>query len=155
MIAITCHRCGFANLRKNGRTLTGQQKFHCKDCNLYSVLDRKDAERKLREYAAENLLVERLSQRAIARMLNMSRRQVAQIVKKRLTPLHDTIVPLDERPVLERDELWSWVGHKGNQVWVWVAWKRQTRRIVGFAVGDRSEATCRKIWQSLPADGRK
>lgn len=82
MIAVTCHRCGSANLRKNGRTPTGQQTFHCKDCNLYSVLDRKDAERKLRERTAENLLVERLSQRAIARTLQMSRRKVAQIMKK-------------------------------------------------------------------------
>jgi hypothetical protein len=31
MIAVTCRRCGSANLQKNGRTKTGQQKFHCND----------------------------------------------------------------------------------------------------------------------------
>ena len=83
MIAYTCPRCQSTHLRRNGRTKTGQQKFHCKDCNLYGTLDRKDAERALREQAAENLLTERLSQRAIARTLRMSRRKVAEIIKKK------------------------------------------------------------------------
>jgi IS1 family transposase len=62
---------------------------------------------------------------------------------------------LPERPILELDELWSFVGHKGNQQWIWIALERQTRRIVGFAMGDRSAATCRKLWASLPPDYRK
>jgi IS1 family transposase len=40
-------------------------------------------------------------------------------------------------------------------VWHWVAVERATRRVVGWAVGDRSTATCRKLWHSLPADYRK
>jgi IS1 family transposase len=72
-----------------------------------------------------------------------------------LTPLAETIIPLRERPILEIDELWSFVGHKGEQVWIWIALERQTPRIVGFAVGDRSETTCRQRWASLPPDYRK
>jgi insertion element IS1 protein InsB len=53
------------------------------------------------------------------------------------------------------DELWSYVGSKGNQVWVWIALERQTQKVVGLAFGDRSAATCRELWQSLPADYRK
>jgi IS1 family transposase len=75
--------------------------------------------------------------------------------KKVLTPLAETITPLGERPILEIDELWSFVAHKGEQVWIWIALERQTRRIVGFAVGDRSEDTCRQLWASLPPDYRK
>jgi insertion element IS1 protein InsB len=62
---------------------------------------------------------------------------------------------LVERPILELDELWSFVGQKGNVVWVWLALERQTRRIVGVAFGDRTAETCRQLWQSLPADYRK
>jgi IS1 family transposase len=47
------------------------------------------------------------------------------------------------------------VGQKGNQVWIWVALERQTRRIVGLAFGDRTAETCHKLWQSLPPDYRK
>lgn len=83
MIAHTCPRCHSSNLQRNGRTASGQQKFHCKDCNMYGTLERKDTERRLREQAAENLLSERLSQRAIARTLRMSRRKVAQLIQKK------------------------------------------------------------------------
>ena len=72
-----------------------------------------------------------------------------------MTPIAQTIRPLPERPILELDELWSFVGRKANQQWIWIALERQTRRIVGFAVGDRSAATCRKLWASLPPDYRK
>ena len=65
------------------------------------------------------------------------------------------IHPLAERPILELDELWSFVGSRGQQVWIWVALERQTRRIVGLAFGDRTTETCRKLWESLPPDYRK
>jgi len=65
------------------------------------------------------------------------------------------IRPLVERPILECDELWSFVGHKGNVVRVWLAPSWQTRRIVGLAFGDRTAQTAQKLWQSLPPDERK
>ena len=72
-----------------------------------------------------------------------------------MTPIGDTIRPLRERPILELDELWSFVAKKDQQVWIWLALERQTRRIVGLAFGDRSAATCQRLWQSLPANYRK
>jgi transposase-like protein len=84
MIAITGRKCGSLNLRKNGRTRTGQQKFHCKNCNAYGTLDTKARERHLRGEAVARLHLERLSQRAIARTTGMSRTTIAGIVKKSL-----------------------------------------------------------------------
>lgn len=49
------------------------------------------------------------------------------------------------------DELWSFVAHKGQKQWVWLALDADTREVVGAAVGDRSEATARQLWASLPA----
>ncbi len=63
--------------------------------------------------------------------------------------------PLAERPILELDEIWSFVGSKGEQVWIWIALERQTRRVVGLAFGDRTSDTCRKLWESLPPSYRK
>jgi IS1 family transposase len=45
----------------------------------------------------------------------------------------------DETPILELDELWSYVQKKSNKQWVWTALCRKTRQIVAFFVGDRSE----------------
>lgn len=69
-----------------------------------------------------------------------------------LTPLAATIILLRERPILELDELGSFVGDNGHGVWIWVARERQTRHIVGLAFGDHSAETCNKLWQSVPAD---
>jgi insertion element IS1 protein InsB len=52
---------------------------------------------------------------------------------------------------LELDELWSFVTKKTNKVWIWLALCRKTRQIVGYALGARDEATCRKLWRSIPA----
>jgi len=55
------------------------------------------------------------------------------------------------RLTLECDELWSFVGKKGCQKWTWLAINRETREIVGMAVGTRTKATARKLWTALPA----
>jgi len=52
--------------------------------------------------------------------------------------------------ILECDELWSFVGKKRCQKWVWLAINRETRESVGMAIGVRSKATARKRWASLP-----
>jgi len=53
--------------------------------------------------------------------------------------------------ILECDELWSFVGKKKRQKWIWLALNRDTREIVGVAIGSRRRATARKLWASLPA----
>lgn len=83
MIAQTCRRCGSTELRKNGRTATGHQKFHCKACNFYGTLDTQTTERARRKELAAQLQLERLSQRAISRTLKMSRRTVARVWEKK------------------------------------------------------------------------
>ena len=44
---------------------------------------------------------------------------------------------------------------KCNQVWIWIAIERQTRKVVGLPFGDRSAETYRELWQSLAGDYRK
>ena len=57
--------------------------------------------------------------------------------------------------VLELDELWSFVRFRKNKRWVWLAQCRRTRQIVAYAVGDRSEATCRLLWERVPASYKR
>jgi IS1 family transposase len=52
---------------------------------------------------------------------------------------------------LELDELWSFVRKKSRKRWIWIALSRRTRQVVAYVVGDRSAATCRKLWQRIPA----
>ena len=56
MIKVKCRKCGSENIKKNGKTYTGKQKFHCKDCKFYGTLDTKDSEIKEKERLIEKLL---------------------------------------------------------------------------------------------------
>jgi insertion element IS1 protein InsB len=55
-----------------------------------------------------------------------------------------------EATVLELDELWSFVLKKTNKAWIWIALCRKTRQVVASAIGDRSEQTCRILWEAIP-----
>ncbi|NJO07777.1 MAG: IS1 family transposase [Chloroflexaceae bacterium] len=104
----------------------------------------------------EQLHRERVSQRGIARVTGVTRPTIIRWLRKKvLRPIGATILPTTTRPEIEIDEQWSYVGSKGQVVWHWVAVERATKRVVGWTVGDRSAATCRRLWESLPADYRK
>jgi hypothetical protein len=51
--------------------------------------------------------------------------------------------------------LWSFVGCKARVRWLWIALCRRTRQVVGYVFGDRSEATCRRLWKKIPEGYRE
>jgi len=51
---------------------------------------------------------------------------------------------------IECNELWSFVGTQDDKQWLWLALDRDTREIVGVAIGARNEATARQLQESLP-----
>ena len=48
---------------------------------------------------------------------------------------------------VQMDELWSFVDHKGNKQWVWLALDVDTREIIGCYIGDRSTGSAQKLWE--------
>ena len=62
--------------------------------------------------------------------------------------------PAQAEDVLEADEMWSFVHQRSNKRWLWTVICRRTRQIVAYALGDRSEATCRKLWEQIPSTYR-
>ena len=74
-----------------------------------------------------------------------------------LPELSETLAEPDpeEAVALELDELWSFVLKRANKRWIWVALCRATRQVVAYAVGDRSHATCRKLWAVIPSAYRR
>lgn len=62
----------------------------------------------------------------------------------------DTLLPAKNGDVLELDELWSFVGAKAQQLWLWVALCRRTRQIVAWTLGDRSLQSASDLRAFLP-----
>jgi len=65
--------------------------------------------------------------------------------------LAETLLPAQEGDVLELDEVWSFVGHKKNRVWLWFVLCRRTRQIVAWMWGERDALTAQDVWAKVPA----
>ena len=64
--------------------------------------------------------------------------------------------PLLVHPMeVEADELCSFVGKKANKQWLWLALDVQSRQVLAFHVGDRSQKSARQLWDKLPVAYRK
>ena len=72
-----------------------------------------------------------------------------------LPPLIETLAPAPASPTLELDELWSFVQKSENKQWVWIAQCRDTRHVVAYYVGDRSQESWRQLWERIPGEYRQ
>ena len=53
--------------------------------------------------------------------------------------------------IIQCDEMWSFVGCKGNKQWIWLVIDILTKEIVGVYIGKRDEIGARGLWDSIPA----
>jgi insertion element IS1 protein InsB len=89
----------------------------------------------------DRLLLERISLAGIARAAKVSERGLQSYVNEKYKNVPRKVIVSGKtkgRLTIECDELWSFVGQKGNKHWIWLAIDRDTREIVGVFVGDRS-----------------
>jgi transposase-like protein len=49
-----CKKCQSTHVVKNGRTPAGQQKYHCRDCGVYTVTDDRARERAVQRELVEH-----------------------------------------------------------------------------------------------------
>ena len=148
-----CPNCESLNISRNGTDYKGDQKYHCHQCGSYGTLNAKarySQEEKARVLRAYQ---ERASMRGIRRIFGVVSQTLLRWIKaalEKLPSLSQTLSPARLDDVLEFDELWSFVLKKSTQRWIWMALCRRTRQVVAYYVGDRSEASCRQLWQRVP-----
>ncbi len=57
--------------------------------------------------------------------------------------------------VLEADEMWSFVGNKKNDQWLWLVMHSQTRQILAFHVGKCDKASAEALMNKLSIEFKK
>jgi len=150
-----CPKCNSVDIIKNGHDYKGTQKFHCKACDAYGTLVKKGTSAQTKRQQVMDAYCERVSMRGIERIFSVSRYYLARWLLEtvvNLPPLSATLVKWQPGDVLELDELWSFVLKKSQKRWIWLALCRRTRQIVAYVIGDRSEKTCRKLWERIPTE---
>jgi insertion element IS1 protein InsB len=139
---------------RNGKTAYGQQRYKCKTCGKTVV---EYYTNNAYEYGTNtkitNLLKEGVGIRSTSRLLKIS----ATTVTRRLLYIAKKIVKpkAEAGKVYELDELRTYVGKKTNLKWIAYAIRRDTKEVVDFNIGYRTNDMLRKVIQTLLNSGAK
>jgi len=154
-IEMTCPTCGSHDISKNGTSHRGKQNYKCRDCGRQFVEDPQWQPKPKETKALVNrLLHEKISLAGIARATEVSKSWLQGHANRvyEAVPQTTKVIPKPQGPLrVQMDELWSFVEHKGNKQWVWLAMDVETREIIGCQIGNRSRESAIALWQSIPA----
>ena len=150
-----CPSCQSTQIVKNGRIHNGKQNHKCRNCGRQFV---EHSQQKRISQETKNLidklLLEKIPLADIARVCDVSEPWLQQYVNQKYQDVPRQVQVSSKKKrglTIQCDEMWSFVGNKGQKYWVWLALDVDTREIVGVHIGDRSEIGARQLWESLPS----
>jgi hypothetical protein len=162
-MSLCCPNCKSSVITKNGSIHSGKQKFICLSCRSQFVENPQN--KLIPEDTRERIkrsLIERVSLEGICRIFDVSMPWLLdymQVVFKALPEdLNASIVSENEELMvisLQVDELWSYVGNKKNQQWLWLVMDAKTRQILAFQIGKRSKETGEALMAKIPQEVKK
>lgn len=143
---ITCPQCSYSRkIVKNGHNKYGKQNYKCKNCKAQFLHNTDKKYRgSIKEYLtiAISMLQRGIGIRDISECLRISRNTVLKLLNSRAVKL----APLQKKyKELQIDELWSYVKHKSNKVWLIYAVCAETKEVVAYTFGKRNAATVKKL----------
>lgn len=86
--------------------------------------------------------------RDISRVLNMSINTVLKTIRQYAESIGEPSVP-SQVADLQLDEMWSFVGKKANQRWLWYGFDASGKKIVGYVLGRRTDESCQPLIEKL------
>lgn len=158
-----CPNCASTAIKKNGTIHNGKQKYECLTCRRQFVNEpnKKTIPEDTRERIRRSLL-ERVSLEGICRIFDVSMPWLLGFMQDTFEslPEHLNATVLTENEefdvlVLEVDELWSFVGSKKNDQWLWIVMHSRTRQILAFHVGDRTKKSGETLMAKIPMELKK
>jgi IS1 family transposase/transposase-like protein len=141
-----CPDCRGTHIRKNGHR-PHKQNYICVSCGRQFL-----EEYGHRGYSDEvkrlclKMYVNGMGVRGISRVTGIAHTILLNWIKQSASQLPDSYDPDEIPQVGELDELETFVGNKGNKVWIWTAVDHFRAGILGWVVGDHSAETFRRLW---------
>ena len=150
-----CPNCESKDVVKNGFIHNGNQNHKCKACGRQFVeAPRQKIISEETKALIDKLLLEKIPLAGIARVCQVSETWLQDYVNRKYEAIPQQVnvsAKKKGRLTIQCDEMWSFVGNKGNKQWIWLALDVETREIIGVHIGDRSEQGAKKLWDSLPS----
>ncbi len=153
-----CPSCDSDKIVRNGIRENDKQNYRCQSCGRQFVENPSGHYRISDETCdlVDRLLLERIPLAGIARVAQVSESWLQKYVNAKYKEVPRQVDPsiLPEKktapPVVECDEMWSFVGEKGDKQWLWLAIDRKTRLIVGAHIAGRDTSGAQGLWDNLP-----
>ena len=160
---LRCPSCKSTFIKKNGSIHNGKQKYECLLCHrqFVEVPENKIIPEETQKRIRRSLL-ERVSLEGICRIFDVSMPWLLGFMQKSFQELPEDLnaVVVNENAdfiiaTLEVDEMWSYVGNKKNQQWLWLVLEAKSRQIIAFHIGDRSKKSGEMLMKKLPEEIKK
>ena len=142
--------CDFCEgkLIKHGFTSSGKTRFKCSNCNKTKVeyytsnAYKPDTNRNIIQFTKEGLGI-----RSTARILKIS----TTTLLKRIIAIAKSInsAVISKGKVYEVDEMCTYIRHKRNFIWLVYALEKDTKNVVSFKVGKRTNKTLSCVLDTL------
>jgi IS1 family transposase len=86
--------------------------------------------------------------RDISRVLRVSINTVLNIIRQQAARTPEPALP-KRLPDAELDEMWSFIGKKRRQCWLWYAFSPKTKEIIGYVLGRRTDESLERLLARL------
>jgi len=145
---INCPRCKEKKIVKNGTTKNKKQQYYCKSCG----------KRFIENYTYRAYFSNLNQQIILFTKEGLGIRSTARILKISTTTLLKRIVAIAKnihKPVISKgktyevDEMCTYIRHKRNFIWLVYALEKDSKKVVSFNVGKRTNKTLRRVLDTL------
>jgi insertion element IS1 protein InsB len=82
--------------------------------------------------------------RDISRVLRVSINTVLKVIRQQAAATPEPSLP-KRLPDAEVDEMWSFIGKKRRQCWLWYAFAPKTKEIIGYVLGRRTDESLARL----------
>jgi insertion element IS1 protein InsB len=145
-----CIRCvdGCIELVKFGKTKSGNQRYICKKCNKTRVGSYIYSAYKLETNSKIILLTkEGLGIRSTARILKIS---TTTLLKRIVLIARNIVKPIISKgKTYEVDEMCTYIKHKRNLIWLVYALEKNSKNVLSFSIGKRTNKTLSHVVETL------
>ena len=145
---VNCPRCREKKTVRNGTTKNKKQQYYCKSCGKRFIENytyqayKSNTNKKIIQFTKEGLGI-----RSTARILQISTTTLLKRIVSIARKIHKPVI--SKGKIYEVDEMCTYIRHKRNYIWLVYALEKNSKSVVSFSVGKRTNKTLNRVLDTL------
>jgi len=145
---VNCPRCREKKTVRNGTTKNKKQQYYCKSCGKRFIENytyqayKSNTNKKIIQLTKEVLGI-----RSTARILKISTTTLLKRIVAIAKNIHKPVI--SKGKIYEVDEMCTYIRHKRNYIWLVYALEKNSKHVVSFSVGKRTNKTLSRVLDTL------